>query len=155
MRFNKAHVLHIDCPQGQLRKYSVAVKSWSTSTTFYLFIYTHCFSLEITQFFFNKRFISKLSSAFTLCKWLAVVHVQMCSHNEDSWYKKTWLYACVLDSAMFVCRHNQVQTSFGCHYVVILWSGSPRLCDYSPREVFLYLAKWKHCRIKAANNIYN
>ena len=33
----------------------------------------------------------------------------------------------VIDSMMFLCRRNQEQTSFECHYVVIIWSGSPWL----------------------------
>ena len=41
----------------------------------------------------------------------------------------------VLDSAMFLCRHNQVQTSFRCHYVVINEVTPSWLCNFSPREV--------------------
>ena len=36
----------------------------------------------------------------------------------------------VLDSAMFLCRHNQVHIS---HYVIIMCSGPSGLCDFSPR----------------------
>ena len=36
---------------------------------------------------------------------------------------------------MFLCRHNQVHTSFCCHYDVIICSGSSWLCDFSPRKL--------------------
>ena len=36
---------------------------------------------------------------------------------------------------MFLCRHNQVHTSFCCHYDVIICGGSSWLCDFSPRKL--------------------
>ena len=68
---------------------------------------------------FKKQHMNYLN--FTIIWWVTCLHF-------------TYITMDVLDSAMFLCRQNQVHTSFWYHYVVIIWSGSPRLCDFSPRE---------------------
>ena len=47
----------------------------------------------------------------------------------------------VLDSAMFLCRHNQVQTSFRCHYVVINEVTLLDFVIFHLGRLFLYLAR--------------
>ena len=56
----------------------------------------------------------------------------------------------VLDSAMFLCRHNQVQTSFRCYYVVINEVTLLDFVSFHLGRFFLHLARWKYSRIKDA-----
>ena len=57
----------------------------------------------------------------------------------------------VLDSAMFLCRHNQVQTSFRCHYVVINEVTLVDFVIFHLGRFFLHLARSKYSRIKDAH----
>ena len=52
--------------------------------------------------------------------------------QKGPWY---WITLGILDSTMFLCRHNQVHTSFWCHYDVIICSGPSWLCKFPPHEV--------------------
>ena len=71
--------------------------------------------------------------------------VNCCQAVGVKWFKAMWCSThghrfkpkpmSILDSVMFLCCHNQVQMSFGCHYVVIICSGSPRLCEFLPPEL--------------------